>query len=53
MKANFVLVELKKILFRIVSVPKVLTVCAEHIEKHLVEGIYRLSGSASNIQKLR
>lgn len=35
-------------------VPTVLTCCAEFIEKHgLVDGIYRLSGVTSNIQKLR
>ncbi|EFN66379.1 Rho/Cdc42/Rac GTPase-activating protein RICS [Camponotus floridanus] len=36
------------------DVPTVLTCCAEFIEKHgLVDGIYRLSGVTSNIQKLR
>ncbi|EZA58171.1 hypothetical protein DMN91_011708 [Ooceraea biroi] len=36
------------------DVPIVLTCCAEFIEKHgLVDGIYRLSGVTSNIQKLR
>ena len=36
------------------DVPKVLTHCAEFIEaKGIIDGIYRLSGIASNIQKLR
>ncbi|CAM4709566.1 unnamed protein product [Caretta caretta] len=36
------------------DVPQVLRCCSEFIEKHgLVDGIYRLSGVASNIQKLR
>ncbi|NXR49433.1 RHG32 protein, partial [Hippolais icterina] len=36
------------------SVPQVLKSCTEFIEKHgIVDGIYRLSGIASNIQKLR
>jgi len=36
------------------SVPLVLTTCAEVIEQHgIVDGIYRLSGVASSIQKLR
>ncbi|ELT99638.1 hypothetical protein CAPTEDRAFT_138243 [Capitella teleta] len=36
------------------EVPRVLTVCAEAIETHgIQDGIYRLSGLASNIQKLR
>lgn len=36
------------------SVPQVLKSCTEFIEKHgVVDGIYRLSGIASNIQKLR
>ena len=40
--------------FIIFSVPKVLTHCAEFIEKRgIIDGIYRLSGIASNIQKLR
>lgn len=35
-------------------IPLVLKCCAEFIEKHgLVDGIYRLSGVKSNIQKLR
>lgn len=35
-------------------VPTVLTCCAEFIENHgLVDGIYRLSGVTSNIQRLR
>lgn len=35
-------------------VPYVLKMCAEFIEKHgIVDGIYRLSGITSNIQKLR
>lgn len=34
--------------------PQVLKSCTEFIEKHgVVDGIYRLSGIASNIQKLR
>lgn len=37
-----------------VLVPLVLTKCAEVIEKNgIVDGIYRLSGMSSNIQKLR
>jgi len=36
------------------AVPLVLTTCAEVIEQHgIVDGIYRLSGVASNIQRLR
>ncbi|XP_032085404.1 LOW QUALITY PROTEIN: rho GTPase-activating protein 32 [Thamnophis elegans] len=36
------------------NVPQVLKSCTEFIEKHgIVDGIYRLSGIASNIQKLR
>lgn len=36
------------------DVPMVLKCCAEFIEKHgIVDGIYRLSGVTSNIQKLR
>lgn len=36
------------------EVPRVLTHCAEFIEKRgIIDGIYRLSGIASNIQKLR
>ncbi|XP_040182151.1 rho GTPase-activating protein 32 isoform X7 [Rana temporaria] len=36
------------------EVPQVLRSCTEFIEKHgIVDGIYRLSGIASNIQKLR
>ncbi|XP_074927258.1 rho GTPase-activating protein 33 [Chelonoidis abingdonii] len=36
------------------DVPQVLRCCSEFIEKHgMVDGIYRLSGVASNIQKLR
>lgn len=35
-------------------VPQVLKTCAEFIEKHgIVDGIYRLSGITSNIQRLR
>jgi len=35
-------------------VPAVLKCCAEFIEKRgIVDGIYRLSGITSNIQKLR
>ena len=37
-----------------VSVPKVLVHCAEFIESHgIIDGIYRLCGIASNIQRLR
>jgi hypothetical protein len=37
-----------------VLVPMVLKCCAEFIESHgIVDGIYRLSGVTSNIQKLR
>ncbi|XP_017347073.2 rho GTPase-activating protein 32 isoform X2 [Ictalurus punctatus] len=36
------------------DVPQVIKSCAEFIEKHgVVDGIYRLSGISSNIQKLR
>uniref|UniRef100_A0A3B4Z856 Rho-GAP domain-containing protein n=1 Tax=Stegastes partitus TaxID=144197 RepID=A0A3B4Z856_9TELE len=36
------------------DVPQVLKNCAEFIEKHgIVDGIYRLSGVTSNIQRLR
>ncbi|XP_062844501.1 rho GTPase-activating protein 31 [Trichomycterus rosablanca] len=36
------------------EVPQVLKTCAEFIEKHgIVDGIYRLSGITSNIQRLR
>lgn len=36
------------------DVPQVLRMCAEFIEKHgIVDGIYRLSGVTSNIQRLR
>lgn len=36
------------------AVPQVVRSCAEFIEKHgVVDGIYRLSGISSNIQKLR
>ncbi|XP_029433226.1 rho GTPase-activating protein 33-like isoform X1 [Rhinatrema bivittatum] len=36
------------------DVPQVLRCCSEFIEKHgIVDGIYRLSGISSNIQKLR
>lgn len=36
------------------DVPRVLRKCAEFIEKHgIVDGIYRLSGVTSNIQRLR
>ncbi|XP_029376004.1 rho GTPase-activating protein 31 [Echeneis naucrates] len=36
------------------DVPQVLKTCAEFIEKHgIVDGIYRLSGVTSNIQRLR
>lgn len=36
------------------SVPQVLRCCSEFVERHgVVDGIYRLSGVSSNIQKLR
>lgn len=36
------------------AVPQVVKSCAEFIEKNgVVDGIYRLSGISSNIQKLR
>uniref|UniRef100_A0A667YYK6 Rho-GAP domain-containing protein n=2 Tax=Myripristis murdjan TaxID=586833 RepID=A0A667YYK6_9TELE len=36
------------------EVPQVLRSCSEFIEQHgIVDGIYRLSGVSSNIQKLR
>uniref|UniRef100_A0A8C2ZLY9 Rho-GAP domain-containing protein n=1 Tax=Cyclopterus lumpus TaxID=8103 RepID=A0A8C2ZLY9_CYCLU len=36
------------------EVPQVLQCCSEFLEKHgVVDGIYRLSGVSSNIQKLR
>ncbi|GCB65385.1 hypothetical protein scyTo_0014882 [Scyliorhinus torazame] len=36
------------------DVPQVLKSCAEFIEKHgIVDGVYRLSGITSNIQRLR
>lgn len=36
------------------AVPQVVKSCAEFIEKHgVVDGIYRVSGISSNIQKLR
>lgn len=41
-------------LYHIYAVPVVLKTCAEVIELHgIVDGIYRLSGVASNIQRLR
>lgn len=40
--------------FPFFSVPQVLKSCTDFIEKYgVVDGIYRLSGIASNIQKLR
>lgn len=37
-----------------IAVPQVVKSCADFIEKHgVVDGIYRLSGISSNIQKLR
>lgn len=37
-----------------VAVPQVLRTCADFIENHgIVDGIYRLSGITSNIQRLR
>ena len=40
--------------FWFISVPLVLKSCTDVIETHgLVDGIYRLSGITSNIQKLR
>jgi len=45
------LFQLKKI---VVSVPSVLVACTEFIEKSaLVDGVYRISGIASNIKKLK
>lgn len=49
---------MKKVLLRrhdsLPAVPQVVKSCAEFIEKHgVVDGIYRLSGISSNIQKLR
>uniref|UniRef100_A0A3Q3ARH9 Rho-GAP domain-containing protein n=1 Tax=Kryptolebias marmoratus TaxID=37003 RepID=A0A3Q3ARH9_KRYMA len=42
------------IIIFLLAVPQVLKSCTEFIEKHgVVDGIYRLSGIASNIQKLR
>ena len=36
------------------TVPKVLTQCSQFIESHgIVDGIYRVSGIASNIKKLK
>ncbi|XP_031726623.1 rho GTPase-activating protein 30 [Anarrhichthys ocellatus] len=36
------------------EIPQVLQCCSEYVEKHgVVDGIYRLSGVSSNIQKLR
>ena len=36
------------------TVPRVLKICSEFLEEHgVVDGIYRLSGVSSNIQKLR
>jgi hypothetical protein len=41
-------------IFTLFSVPRVLMHCAEFIETAgMIDGIYRLSGIASNIQKLR
>uniref|UniRef100_A0A667XZU0 Rho-GAP domain-containing protein n=1 Tax=Myripristis murdjan TaxID=586833 RepID=A0A667XZU0_9TELE len=40
--------------YLLTSVPQVLQKCAEFIEQHgIVDGIYRLSGVTSNIQRLR
>ena len=40
--------------FIFILVPKVLEKCAEFIEERgIVDGIYRLGGVASNIQRLR
>lgn len=53
---SFAVVEIKSNLFFlcIFTVPSVLVHCAEFIETEgIVDGIYRLSGIASNIQKLR
>uniref|UniRef100_A0A8D0GYE7 Rho-GAP domain-containing protein n=1 Tax=Sphenodon punctatus TaxID=8508 RepID=A0A8D0GYE7_SPHPU len=37
-----------------VTFPQVLKSCTEFVEQHgIVDGIYRLSGVSSNIQKLR
>lgn len=42
------------ILWCVCVVPQVLKTCAEFIEKYgIVDGIYRLSGITSNIQRLR
>uniref|UniRef100_A0A8C4ZWW1 Rho-GAP domain-containing protein n=1 Tax=Gadus morhua TaxID=8049 RepID=A0A8C4ZWW1_GADMO len=36
------------------EIPRVLKICSEFLEEHgVVDGIYRLSGVSSNIQKLR
>uniref|UniRef100_A0A8D3DUT1 Rho-GAP domain-containing protein n=1 Tax=Scophthalmus maximus TaxID=52904 RepID=A0A8D3DUT1_SCOMX len=36
------------------EIPQVLRCCSEFVERHgVVDGIYRLSGVSSNIQKLR
>ncbi|KAF7242490.1 Rho GTPase-activating protein 33 [Varanus komodoensis] len=40
--------------FIVLPVPQVLRCCSDFIEKHgIVDGIYRLSGVSSNIQRLR
>jgi hypothetical protein len=43
-----------RFLFLFIIVPLVLKCCADFIEAHgIVDGIYRLSGVTSNIQRLR
>ena len=40
--------------FDLISVPEVLTQCSKFVEDHgLVDGIYRISGVASNIKRLK
>ena len=53
MTSAFLIQQYHKISYSI-SVPKVLVHCAEFIEERgIVDGIYRLGGVASNIQRLR
>ena len=53
MISAFLIQQYHKLSYRI-SVPKVLVHCAEFIEERgIVDGIYRLGGVASNIQRLR
>ena len=43
-----------KIYFYFISVPPVVSVCCDFIESHgIVDGVYRLSGITSNIQRLK